>query len=136
MISIKKRKPLLLLSHHLLAAFLVAALLTACSATKEDAVRDMVAPDQESYNIYVFWDGRITDYTELINEMLNVINSEAALETINIHNMTFISLGDQTQKYNYKELFDIEQSPTIIVLDNDGVVLQTNDPQDIFQVSE
>ncbi|PAK51656.1 hypothetical protein CHH75_13865 [Paenibacillus sp. 7541] len=108
--------------------------LAACSRGKEDAVRDMVSPQQKSYNIYVFWDGRQSDYSELIEEMLNVINSEAILESLPIHNMSFISLDDQTQKYDYKKLFAIEQSPTIIVLDHEGIVLQTNDPNDIYDI--
>lgn len=95
----------------------------------------MVAP-KGSYNIYVFWDGENTDYQELIDEMLNVINSEAILKSMNINNMTFISVHDKTQKYDYKEIFDIQQSPTIIILDDEKIILQTNDSKDIYELSD
>lgn len=128
-ISIKKTISLILLF------FLVLNSLTACSTSKADVIQDMVAP-KGSYNIFVFWDGENTDYRELIDEMLNVINSEAILKSMNINNMTFISVNDKTQKYNYKKIFDIQQSPTIILLDNEKIILQTNDSKDIYELSD
>lgn len=85
----------------ILLFFLLLSSLAACSTSKADVIQDMVAP-KGSYNIYVFWDGENTDYQELVAEMLNVINSEAILKSMNINNMTFISVNDKTQKYNYK----------------------------------
>ncbi|GJM70108.1 hypothetical protein HMSSN036_23240 [Paenibacillus macerans] len=95
----------------------------------------MVAP-KGSYNIYVFWDGENTDYQELVAEMLNVINSETILKSMNINNMTFTSVHDKTQKYDYKKIFDIQQSPTIIILDDEKIILQTNDSKDIYELSD
>lgn len=47
-----------------------------------------------------------------------------------------ISLGDANQKVNYAKLFDIKETPTIIILDNDGIVLQTTDLSDIYTLAE
>jgi hypothetical protein len=50
--------------------------------------------------------------------------------------MSFVSVHDKTQKYNYAKAFDINQSPTIVLLDNDTIILQTTDPKDIYRFSE
>lgn len=114
----------------------IAVMLTACSPTKEDAIQEMVAPEPDTYNIYLFWDGEHSDLHDQIYELLEVINSEIILKSLKINNMTSISMRDENQKYDYKKLFNMEKSPHIIVLDHEGVVLETNDPEDIYTLVE
>lgn len=110
-------------------------ILTACSPSKADVIQDMLAP-KGTYNIYVFWDGDITDYSELTEEMLSIINSEDIIESLSINNMTFINVNDKTQKYNYKDIFNIKQSPTIIVLNDEKIILETNDSTEVNMLSD
>lgn len=49
----------------------------------------MVAKEKGSYNVYVFW-GAESDYQALTMEMLDIINSEKVLKSMNISNMTLI----------------------------------------------
>ena len=58
------------------------------------------------------------------------------IQSLKINNMTSISMRDENQKYDYKKLFNMEKSPHIIVLDHEGVVLETNDPEDIYTLVE
>ncbi|MFI2855845.1 hypothetical protein ACH6EH_01755 [Paenibacillus sp. JSM ZJ436] len=110
--------------------------LAGCSTSKADVVKSMVASEKGFYSIYVFWDGETTDYSALTKEMVEVINSEEVLKSMKISNMTFVSVNDKTQKYNYKKTFDLKHSPTILILDNEKVVTQTKDPKDIHVFSK
>jgi len=56
--------------------------------------------------------------------------------SINISQMSFVSIHDQTQKYNYKKILNIQQSPTILILDHNDILLQTTDPNDIYKFTE
>lgn len=106
--------------------------LTGCFTSKADVVKSMVTSEKGSYNIYVFWDGETTDYSALTFDMVEAINYEEVRKSMEINNMTFISVRDSNQKYNYKKIFDIQYSPTILILDHEKVVMRLTDPKDLY----
>ncbi len=111
-------------------------LLAACSPTQSDAITSMASSEEGAYSIYVFWDGEQTDLQPLLDEALTVINSDKVMNSLKISNITIVSLNDKAQPYPYKKLFDIKESPTLILLDTEKVLLQTGNLEDLYDFAD
>ncbi|MHA7966389.1 hypothetical protein ACX93W_19875 [Paenibacillus sp. CAU 1782] len=115
---------------------LIIGLLAACSPTQSDAIKSMASSEEGAYSIYVFWDGEQTDLQTMLGEALTVISSDKVMNSLKISNISIVSLSDESQPYPYKKLFDIEESPTLLLLDTEKVLLQTTNVEDLYDFSD
>lgn len=106
----------------------------AYSSNKQEVIRFMSASEPGYYSIFVFWDKKVTDYQQLNSEMLDVLYDNKVVSATNISKYNFVNLHDTTHPYNYRALLDLKKSPTIVLLDHKGIILQTSNPKELLHV--
>lgn len=120
------KKEILKIRGKLIIIFVLFLYVTGCSPNVEQVKETMLASEKGSFVLYVFWDVP-TDYVKLTEEMVSIINDEAVLQNdlIQIENMTFVSLSDSSQEYDYQNLFNIQSDLYVLVFDHMDLVFET-----------
>lgn len=122
------------LNRAMIISVLSLLIFAACTPSQDKAIEEMLSTEEGAYTFYLFWDGTKDDYTTVTMDMLEILNSEELLPVINLENFTPISVHDQNQPYPYREVFAIEETPYLIVVDDKDLVLETHQLDDVYQL--
>jgi hypothetical protein len=97
-----------------------------CSSDAEKAMEKFISSKEGKFTIVTFFNKNLTgDFQEKIGEVATAHQEE-------IEAVFYISLeNDSSQEYDYKDIFHIKEQPQIIVFDYKGVVLQTNELEEL-----
>jgi hypothetical protein len=113
----------------------VSILMVSCSTdSKAKAIMELVSEQEGTYAGYLFWNTD-SDLTALNEELLGIVNSDQVMSSIHFSKMNVISMNDESQKYNYVELFEIEKSPTLLIFDTEKLILKTSDLEDVYKLA-
>ncbi|WP_368505113.1 hypothetical protein AB3N04_05550 [Alkalihalophilus sp. As8PL] len=112
-----------------LALFIFIFLLVGCS-TEEKRVLDRLKPEEENkFSVHVFLDE--TTLEEYQHRIVNIFEEHSLLgDKITLHG--FIILNENTtHDVDYKEVFDLDRLPDIIVFNKDGIVFRTYEVEEL-----
>lgn len=113
----------------------VSILTVSCSTdSNAKAIKELVSDKEGTYAGYLFWNTD-SDLTSLNEELLGIVNSDQVMSSIQFSKMNVISMNDESQKYNYVKLFDIEKSPTLLIFDTEKLILKTSDLNDVYKLA-
>jgi GTP-binding protein EngB required for normal cell division len=124
------------ISFFILTVVLAITCVTGCSSSrKDDAINELLSKESNTYAGYLFWNSD-SDVKVLNEELLNIVNSERVMQSLRFSKMDIISMNDKNQNMNYVKLFDIQNSPTLLIFDTKKLVLQTNNLKDLYNLAD
>lgn len=112
-----------------------AVMTASCSNdNKEAAMNELRSEQQGTYSGYVFWNVD-SDLNTLNKQLLGIINTDEVMSSLSFSKLSFISMEDASQRYNYVKMFDIDKSPTLLIFDTEKMILKTNNFEDIYTLA-
>jgi hypothetical protein len=106
--------------------FLTVFLLSGCSFDKEKVINGMI-PDEGEHSLYVFSKFKSAqEKDKLSKDLLEFVNAEQTQKKLDIRKTQFINVEDENAK-DYIKALNIKELPSFVLLNKEGIVLQTND---------
>lgn len=113
-----------------------AVITASCSNDKKEAaMNELRSEHQGTYSGYVFWN-LDSDLNSLNKQLLGIVNTDEVMSSLRFSKLSFISMEDASQKYDYIKMFDIDKSPTLLIFDTEKMILKTNNFEDIYTLAK
>lgn len=104
-----------------LSIIIMLILCVGCSSQKEKAIEKLKPVEEEDYNVVVF-----TDETPSL-EYQREVNDIEPLWGDHLNSFSYKVLREgEPSGFDYESIFNIQNYPTIMVFNSDGIALKTN----------
>jgi hypothetical protein len=98
--------------------------MSGCSIDKEKVIHRML-PDKGEHSLYVFSNFMSAqEKDKLSKDLLEFVNAKQTQEKLDIRKTQFV---DVEYAKDYVKALNIKKLPTFVLLNKEGIVLQTND---------
>ncbi|MFD0589062.1 hypothetical protein ACFQZE_13755 [Paenibacillus sp. GCM10027627] len=98
---------------------------------KDMMIVEMAAKEKGYFSIYIFWDEKEAGDPSFPYQLLKSLDSAEARRAMNINQFHLVSLMENNHKYDYAKILNITETPAIVVLDHQKIILETTKPEEV-----